>query len=177
VCSRHGAPHQSLQAARPGEPAEYRLTLAPLAPLFYISLCIIASAIYKAFTRRTAEELPAGDPAAVDAAAAVAQQLGINGSSSTVRSTEPTAPSPTAYDENAVVDVESRVLGGGSGGASAAEPPAEANIGRLVVCAQLPQQQRDEQQLKRQYERALQAFREAVPASKQPTGFILVYPR
>ncbi len=173
VCSRHAAPHQSVRANSPVEPAEYRLTLAPFTPVICLSLFVLASAIYKAWRGGQ-------PPAGADAPATAPQQLANRGSSS-VRPTEATATaSPNRYDDNAVVDIESRVLGagaGGGGGPAAEAPAAEANIGRLVICAQLPQQQSDEKQLQRLYGSALEAFRQAVPASKQPTGFILVYPR
>jgi hypothetical protein len=164
VCSKQqSAPYaQSVYASRAGELAEYRVTWAPFKPLLYIAVCILATAIYKAFANAKRDEQPSAQPSApVRSEPALIER----GTSSPLD------------DENAVKDVASRVLGGGSSSRSSMAPPAEGNTGRIVICAQLPKQQQDERQVQQQYTSALASFSPAVQAASRPSGFILVYPR
>jgi hypothetical protein len=177
VCSRQDQPkYRTLYpASQPAvTPEEYRFTLAPFKPVFYLCLCILGAAIYKVFTKVQSKPTSTDEPTSTPD-----QQRYVWGTSpgATGRSLQTSTISPDFPAEvtDDVIDVEARISAADSG--AGAELSAADNIGRLVICAQLPEQQQDEKRLQKQYNEAVASFSQSLPTAELPAGFLLVYSR
>lgn len=177
VCSRQDQPKYGTlyPTSQPAvTPEEYRFTLAPFKPVFYLCLCILGAAIYKVVTKAQSKPTSTEEPTSTpDQQRYVwGTSPGASGRSLQTSTISPDLPAGVTDD---VIDVQARISPAASGGG--AELSATDNIGRLVICAQLPQQQQDEKRLQSQYNEAVASFSQSLPTAELPAGFLLVYSR